>query len=58
MEKVLVECQLCLKRLLMNGNQTKLAYETFRCNCSSLYQRLYVQVMSVRSVRRLVRSDN
>ena len=43
MEKVLVECQLCLKRLSMNGNQTKLAYETFCCNCRSLYQRFYVQ---------------
>ena len=55
MEKVSVKSQLCLRRLSMNGNQTKLAYETFRCSCRSLDQILCVQVMSVRSVHHLVK---
>ena len=48
MEKALVKNQLCLKRLLMNGKQTKLALETLRCK--SLDQRLFAQVMYVRLV--------
>ena len=52
MEKVLVKSQLCLRRLSMNGNHAKLAYETFRAIAGVLVRDyvpklcLYVQSIS------------